>query len=1073
MNMAADRGRRGWILKHGKSRRKSKSAGRTRLAQIVETLEGRTMLSAASIDVHQVLWNGELIEAVRDEYVLRMPQMNANRSTSVADFATRTPRTPDGWQIDSLGMGFYKLSAPGASEQIVTAWAQRQLVRYIEPNAVRYAAAAPNDPLYGAPQNWAFEAINAEDAWDTSTGSTATVVALFDTGIDYNHPDLRANMWQDPESSAFGFNAVANTTNPMDDNGHGTFAAGLIGAVGNNAIGMAGVNWTTQLMAVKVLNSAGLGTSAQVVRGVNYVINQKVGGQAVSTAHFGFARIDFSQAEFEALQILGATGVVIVTAAGNDGTNNDINPRYPASYPLPTLLAVAASTEADTLAGSSNFGPRTVHLAAPGVNVVSTRSAQGNAVGLVPFPGELDGVEGSYAVHSGTSYASAFVAGAAALLKVIRPSASANQIRNAILRGVDPIPALNGLVATGGRLNLANAVDRVLDDVGVLPVASFLPGQVTQVVEGDSGHTFLTVTVVLDRPPGPGKTAAVAYETSGGSAFENIDYIAQRGTLTFTGAQTERSIRLRIIGDRVPEPDKAFSLRLIQDRSRDVVIGDNQLNITIIDDDFNTTPVVPEPNGLLLPRVRIQPLTDNAGNAIPVREGDTAQFVIFLDLVSNKPITVRYRTHEPALKPVNFATAGRDYLSTQGTVTFRPGETSKIISVRTMADNELEVIDPATGLQVLDSDGNPIPEIFNVLLYDPVNAVLAGSESVAVGEIIDVRPRPPAPPPGAGAFTITVRFTTPAAFTTSQIDAFARAASRWEQIIVGDLPKVVDPATGEVIDDILIEAAAQVIDGPGGILGVAGPTEIRNGPNGLPWKGVMQFDTADLAELEREGGLVDVITHEMGHVLGFGTLWQQQGLIQGVGTDNPIFIGANAVREYNAVFGTTGTSVPVESEGGPGTRDGHWRGSVFGTELMVGEYTPGVTRPISRVTVGQFEDLGYQVNYAAADTFTPSVRTSLPGRPLPIRLPGTLPTPNPPVSTGPIGGLPVAPPPNEPVVVRPPINPPPPRAAPVPTPGSRVPITRVPVARVPVSTQPISGGVVVRQPIARQPVTAG
>lgn len=114
------------------------------------------MLSAASIDVHQVLWNGELVEAVRDEYVLRMPQLNAARSTSVADFESRTPRTPDGWQVAPLGMGFYKLSAPGASEQIVTAWAQRQLVRYVEPNVVVKGQSVPNDPLYNQAPNWGF-----------------------------------------------------------------------------------------------------------------------------------------------------------------------------------------------------------------------------------------------------------------------------------------------------------------------------------------------------------------------------------------------------------------------------------------------------------------------------------------------------------------------------------------------------------------------------------------------------------------------------------------------------------------------------------------------------------------------------------------------------------------------------------------------------------------------------------------------------------------------------------------------------------------------------------------------------
>jgi thermitase len=1059
--MVGDRRRDWFSFGRGKRRRASKSRCRSRLAQIVETLEGRTMLSAASIDVHQVLWNGALMEAVRDEYVLRMPQLNATRATAVNDFASRTPRTPDGWEIDSLGMGFYKLTAPGASEQIVTAWAQRQLVRYIEPNAVRHAAAAPNDPLYSDAPNWGFDRIDAERAWDASTGSTATVVAVLDTGIDYNHPDLVGNMWRDPDTGVFGFNAVARNFDPMDDNGHGTFAAGLIGAVGDNSIGLAGVNWTTQLMAVKVLDSAGVGTAAQVIRGVNYVIDRKIAGQSISTVHCGFARTDFSQGEFEALQLLGATGVVIVCAAGNDSNNNDIFPRYPANYQIPTLISVAASTRTDSLAPFSNFGPRTVHLAAPGVGVLSTRAAQANTPPFTPYQGN-----GNYTVHSGTSFSSAFVAGAAALLKVIKPTASAGQIRSAILDGVDQVPALAPFVATGGRLNLANSVDLILSTVGTVPVASFKPGQVTRVVEGDYGYTFLTITVVLDRPPDPGKTAVVAYETRpGGSAFENVDFVAQRGLLTFSGHQTEQSFRLRIIGDRIPEPDEQFAVRLVQARSRDVEIGTPQINITIVDDDFNEAPVVPAPSDALVPSVRITPLTDSNGDVIRVQEGDTAQFVIYLDRVSDKPITVRYRTHEPAVKPIEFATAGRDYVSTQGTVTFRPGETRKIISVKTLADNELEVINPATGLPVRDGDGNPIPEIFNVSLYDPINAVLAGNESLAVGQIFDVAPLPPAPPPSAGGFTIAVQFTTPDAFTTTQIDAFARATTRWEQIIVGDLPSVVDPSTGRLIDDILIEVSARPIDGPGGVLGAAGPTELRAGPNGLPWKGIMLFDTADLTTLERGGELVDVIIHEMGHALGFGSLWARRGLVAGGGTDTPTFVGANAVREYNSIFGVSAAGVPLEATGGQGTAESHWSKDVFGAELMTGFLSPGVTRPISRVTVGQFADLGYQVNYAAADPLTPPLRAAAVGRPLPIRLPSALPAPEaPPAASQPIGGLPLTPLPSEPVVVRPPINSPP-VVAPLPAPGVRTPITRVPVTRVAVSTQPVSVSSVVRQPV--------
>ncbi|MFO0845255.1 MAG: pre-peptidase C-terminal domain-containing protein [Gemmataceae bacterium] len=204
--------------------------------------------------------------------------------------------------------------------------------------------------------------------------------------------------------------------------------------------------------------------------------------------------------------------------------------------------------------------------------------------------------------------------------------------------------------------------------------------------------------------------------------------------------------------------------------------------------------------------------------------------------------------------------------------------------------------------------------------------------------------------------------------TASQQAAFEQAAARWEQIITGDLPNAT--YAGQVVDDLLIQASGVAIDGVNGILGQAGPDAFRSGTL-LPYHGVMQFDTADLASLEQRGQLVSVIMHEMGHVLGIGTIWQQRGLLAGAGTSNSRFTGAAATAQYNAIFGTTATAVPVENTGGSGTRDSHWRESVFGAELMTGFLNSGVTNPLSRVTVASLADLGYQVNLAAADPYTP------------------------------------------------------------------------------------------------------
>ena len=244
-------------------------------------------------------------------------------------------------------------------------------------------------------------------------------------------------------------------------------------------------------------------------------------------------------------------------------------------------------------------------------------------------------------------------------------------------------------------------------------------------------------------------------------------------------------------------------------------------------------------------------------------------------------------------------------------------------------------------------------------------------------------------------FTIEVRFL--GGLSVRQQAAFTAAADRWATVIVGDLPAVT--ADGETIDDVLILAQGTDIDGAGGILGQAGPTVLRPSAAGaaalLPAEGVMYFDTADLAEMEREGTLNDVITHEMGHVLGIGTIWRTRGCCAGSGTDDPTFSGAGAVREYAALLdggpgegvapgpSPTSVGVPVENRGGAGTREGHWREAVFGTELMSG-FIRAPDNPISRMTVASLGDMGYQVDLEAAEPYELPAAVAIPPEPPPL-----------------------------------------------------------------------------------------
>jgi len=217
-------------------------------------------------------------------------------------------------------------------------------------------------------------------------------------------------------------------------------------------------------------------------------------------------------------------------------------------------------------------------------------------------------------------------------------------------------------------------------------------------------------------------------------------------------------------------------------------------------------------------------------------------------------------------------------------------------------------------------------------------------------------------------FTIEVRFL--GGLTQTQKNAFKIAADRWTRVIVGDLPSV--QVDGEIIDDIVIQAQGQAIDGPGGILGQAGPTRLRPANAGsaafLPAKGKMAFDTADLKKMEQNKTLNDVITHEMGHVLGIGTVWSMKKLLKGAGGSNPTFTGKNAMREYGVLRKGTAKAVPVENTGGQGTADSHWRESVFRSELMTG-FVGAAGNPLSRLTAASLQDLGYQVNMDAAEPY--------------------------------------------------------------------------------------------------------
>lgn len=266
------------------------------------------------------------------------------------------------------------------------------------------------------------------------------------------------------------------------------------------------------------------------------------------------------------------------------------------------------------------------------------------------------------------------------------------------------------------------------------------------------------------------------------------------------------------------------------------------------------------------------------------------------------------------------------------------------------------------------------------------NAVGSGNNAASATIVGYAGPTPTFTASGTAlvsAYNMDLRFLTP--MTPSQAAAFTQAAGRWSSIVIGDLPsdRVIaapgdcfenSPAMDEIVDDIVIFASVDSIDGPGMILGGASPCWIRD-VGSLTLVGGMVFDSADMGFLEAQGIMNAVILHEMGHVLGIGTLWDwvTPNLIVGAGSANPYFNGVNGVFRFDMEGGTTypGTPVPVENTGGDGTRDGHWRESVMGGELMTG-YISLIGNPLSTITVGSLSDLGYTVSYLNSDPYTVS-----------------------------------------------------------------------------------------------------
>ena len=330
-----------------------------------------------------------------------------------------------------------------------------------QPNYIRHvdADAPPNEPAWLENQLWGLLKIQAQPAWlQFGGGNGSVVLADIDTGVNYNHPDLAPNIWQNPGEipgngiddddngyidDVHGIDTVNHDSDPMDDYGHGTHTSGTMAAAGNNGAGVTGVSWNAKIIVCKFLDQNGSGEDSGAIECLNYLIALKRRGVNIRATNCSWGgklapEDEFPSALKAAFEAAGAENILSVCSAGNDGTDNDAVPNYPASFDSACIVAVAASDQGDNRAWFSEYGATSVDLAAPGVDIFST-------------------VPAGYGNLSGTSMSTPHVTGAVALLAQINPGASAATIKSLLLNNVDVLPQWSGLTVSGGRLNLFRA----------------------------------------------------------------------------------------------------------------------------------------------------------------------------------------------------------------------------------------------------------------------------------------------------------------------------------------------------------------------------------------------------------------------------------------------------------------------------------------------------------------------------------------------------------------------------------------------------------------------------------------
>ncbi|MBI1324361.1 S8 family serine peptidase, partial [bacterium] len=668
----------------GTSVRRVLSRSAKRFVAPFDRLEDRTVLSNVMTPV------GTIADEILVQY---RPEANVQtRAANRANAGFGLLEEIDSAQRLDMGQGMIelvKVPAGMTSDEAVSWLSIQPGVEFAEPNQILTLSAVSNDTYYTSGSLWGMygsdspttigpagttnaNGIHAENAWNAGyTGSRSVYVGIIDTGVQIDHPELAANVWVNPYDPVDGIdndgNGYVDDTNGWDfaandstvydstSDSHGTHVAGTIGGSGGNGLGVAGVNWEVSLIVAKFI-SGNSGTTSNAIRAIDYITDLKLRhGLNIAATNNSWGGGSYSSAMNAAIIRAAKADILFVAAAGNSSANIDSTAFYPAAYSTLVsvgsttaasyegVISVASITSTGGLSSFSNYGATRVDIGAPGSNIMSTLPVN------------------SYGSYNGTSMATPHVTGSIALLKSIYTSATAEQLRNAILSSATPTASLAGKVASGGRLNVFSAINSPTWNSN--PQVPGISVSNVSKNEGNSGTTNFVFTISLSSVSA--QPVTFAYATQNGTALSGADYTAVSGSLTIPAGSTSGSIAVTVVGDTVYEANETF--RLLLSSPVNATITDGEAVATILNDDS-----IP---ALSISDTRL--LEGNSGSSNMV-------FKVSMTNPADTPVTFQYATSDIT------ATAGIDYVSASGMITIAAGATSATIAVPILGDTDYE-----------------------------------------------------------------------------------------------------------------------------------------------------------------------------------------------------------------------------------------------------------------------------------------------------------------------------------------------------------------------------------------------